>query len=78
MKKEYKKPIVIIEDFALCESIATSCSETIIKTEYELQTEFGITLFQNYGTGGCEVGVAQAREKNCYHVPIETQNLVTS
>ena len=78
MKKEYKKPIVIIEDFALCESIATSCDDTIIQTEYTLHTELGITLFQNSGTDGCEVGVAQIGEKHCYHVPIETQNLVTS
>ena len=77
MKKEYKKPSIVIEDFALCESIATSCSETLVQTEYTLHTEFGITLFQNYGEE-CEVGVAQVKEKYCYHVPIETQNLVTS
>ena len=77
MKKEYKKPSIVIEDFALCESIAANCGETIIKTEYTLSTEFGITLFQNYGEG-CEVGAAQAGEKHCYHVPIETQNLITS
>ena len=78
MKKEYKKPSIVIEDFALCESIATSCGETLIQTEYTLHEEFGITLFQNSGTSGCEVGAAQAGEKHCYHVPIETQNLITS
>lgn len=78
MKKIYQKPIVKIEDFTLCENIATGCE---LKSNHAMDVcayeDNGWFTFSS-SIGACEIPVDQEDEKLCYHVPTEAWNIFTS
>lgn len=85
MKKEYKKPVVILESFALATSVAAGCEVQTNTSSYnQCGVEFsGINVFMTNMTG-CE-GFEVEEEGGdgefnglCYHVPIGSQNLFNS
>ncbi len=79
MKKIYQKPIVKIEDFTLCENIATGCE---LKSNHAMDVcayeDNGWFTFSSSIAKCTDVIVDQEDEKLCYHVPTEAWNIFTS
>jgi len=86
MKKTYKKPIAIIENFSLATSIAGDCeTKTNMPSNNSCGLDFsGVTVFMQ-DMGGCAGGIEVDNlggdgEFNgiCYHVPTGDNNLFNS
>lgn len=83
MKKIYEKPVVIIENFALCENIAVGCE---LKSNHQQDVctyvDNGWITFTSQNTACVDVQIDQEEqeksEKLCYHVPMEEYNIFTS
>lgn len=80
MKKKYVKPLIIIEDFQLCESIATVGCE-LKANQYRdacayYDEESGMTLFAE----PLDVCVQEPADNDeyCYHIPNESWNIFAS
>lgn len=85
MKKEYRKPEIMFEDFSLDTNIAGTC-EIITATMGQGACGYyvdalGTTVFTST-VGGCAYSEQTDTDGNyngiCYHVPIESQNLFGS
>ena len=79
MKKMYEKPIVIIEDFTLCENVAAGCE---LKSNHAKDScayeDYGWMTFTSSISACEDVQIDQEDEKLCYHVPTEAYNIFTS
>ena len=76
MKKNYKKPMIYFESFALSQNIAYGCS-LISKGEnlpaYDEETE--MTIFSAFP---CIQTTPDFTDRVCYHTPTEGWNIFTS
>lgn len=75
MKKEYKKPIIVFENFSLSTSIAAGCSVPSDSPDLYIPgiNKFAFTLDCGYDvTGG--VGGDTQYEGICYHVMTSTSS----
>ena len=80
MKKEYKKPEIMFEDFTLSTNIAGSCDVKTNTPRAEtcgMPMSGGTTIFME-GISGCETIAIDGSYNICYHVPIDTANLFNS
>lgn len=85
MKCEYKKPIIVIEDFKVNEFIAGACADankTVVSfhgvaNQCELQDDGGFTYYSGYCAKppfGFDVDAPNSTDPNvkvCYHAPFE-------
>lgn len=83
MKREYQKPIVVFENFELCQAIAATCGMVTNSSQgvcgyLPPRDPSGLPVFID-GVSGC------VRKENdgdyngvCYHVPVDSQNLFSS
>ena len=82
MKREYKKPMVVFEDFSLSANIAAGCE---VKTHVPSNGICGYTpegaayaVFMT-GISGCDRKYDTGLYNGiCYHVPAENNNLFNS
>lgn len=82
MKKVYRKPAIVFENFTISTNIAAGC-EVKTNTPSQMQcaygeTEFGIPIFLDR-VSAC-ISTVQDGENNtfCYHIPIESNTLFNS
>ena len=80
MKKEYSKPMAIVEDFSLQTSIAAGCDNTApLPTQgicgYPLRS--GDTIFTE-DIDGCKYKNPDGYNGICYHNPSDDTNLFNS
>ena len=84
MKKEYRKPEIVFESFALSTNIASNCS---IDTDLPTYQTCGVELPGIVGAvfsdtvNGCKVKVKPDNILNdyyCYHVPTDSRSLFNS
>lgn len=79
MKKEYSKPIVIVEDFSLQTSIAAGCE---VITDNPTQgacgypTRNGVIFISD--VTGCKYHEPDTNDSMCYHVPNDYANIFNS
>ena len=81
MKKEYTKPMAIVEDFSLQTSIAAGCKETApLPTEGQCGYPIpGIGNVFVSGVAGCTYTAQDgAYNSPCYHVPSQDNILFNS
>ena len=74
MKKEYSKPIVVVESFEISEFVAGDCTKDVgfgdtgaSKMCSILDIDTGYTVFNSYGV--CESLWEDGDDKGCYHIP---------
>lgn len=86
MKKHYKAPEILFEDFALSDSIAGTCDGIVgnpSKGSCAVLGTGGISVFSE-GIRGCDFkpedlgGINDEWDGFCYHVPTEYNNLFNS
>lgn len=82
MKKEYKKPIVVFENFSLSANIAAGCEvKTWLPTNNQCgMNASGLFVFME-GMNGCsDIKVSPGESFNgiCYHTPSDSNNLFNS
>lgn len=86
MKKNYTKPMILIETFTLCTNIATNCEKPYtLSGLYECgipdENGYGDTLFSFDVESDCNVegdGDKDMYDGFCYHIPSETNQLFNS
>ena len=82
MKKAYKKPEIVFENFSLSTSIAAGCENpTNLPSKNQCGLDFsGLMVFMNGMTGCEDIQIAEGDDFDgiCYHVPTEQNNLFTS
>lgn len=49
MKKEYKKPMIYVEDFTMCQNIAAGCKITEGANQYGGKCEFNTSIEDEWG-----------------------------
>ena len=79
MKRIYKKPVVIIEDFSLQTSIAAGCKfKTDLPTEGQCgyPTRNGVVFVSTIT--GCDYHTPDTNDSLCYHVPNEDYDIFNS
>ena len=81
MKKQYKKPLVLFDNFSLSTNIAAGCG---VSTNFGVdqcgyQFTVGIVIFTQ-ANNGCEKKISPGENYNgiCYHNPSDTNNLYSS
>lgn len=81
MKKNYSRPDIYFEDFALSTNIAAGCEITPVNNQADCGVQWGkSTLFTEIVTG-CKKKVIDgdgAYNKLCYHNPTDTLNVFFS
>ena len=81
MKKQYTKPDILFEDFALSTSIAAGCD---VKIDTQAERHCGMlsggTFVFIEGVSGCRKKVVDGSINDglCYDVPLETNDLFNS
>lgn len=79
MKKKYVKPQIIIENFALSETIAAGCD---FKTNTMVEGECGFPLkgamIFTSEVAGCLYHQPDNNDMICYHVPTDATNIFNS
>lgn len=83
MKKVYKKPVAIVEDFSLSTSIANGCDVKIdTANSGNCGIDFGGDIIFLTGISACkdfEVSPDDGQYNGiCYHVPTETSDMFNS
>ena len=89
MKKVYTKPLVVVEDFSLCTTIASCSIKTKTPSEYncayEVKTGFGsFNVFTSALPDVCTVSEATDGSDDgvyngiCYHAPMSDSSLFNS
>ncbi len=80
MKRTYKKPEIMFEDFSLSTSIALGCEYGAHHTENACAYEdeyLGEFIFTE-GLAVCTATVPDGYNSLCYHVPKDTMNIFAS
>ena len=83
MKKVYKKPNIIFEDFTLSTSIAAGCERKANNVMYSCEyfdNDLGYTIFTG-SISKCTLTPQDGGDEYngiCYHVPVESNNLFNS
>lgn len=80
MKREYKKPIVVFENFCMSTNIAAGCEfKNDLKGQGECgyPTRTGDVVFV-LGITGCTYTQEDTNGNLCYHVPTENTNIFNS
>lgn len=83
MKREYKKPMVVFEDFSLSANIAAGC-EVQLKIPFDGLCGYQPEGYDKYifitGVAGCQETHDNGYGYNalCYHVPNTANNLFNS
>ena len=79
MKKQYEKPMVIVENFVLSDAVAGSCKIDVgfgdggvgaANTCGYPDPDYGIMLFNDIH-GPCEAQWDDGDDKGCYHIPVD-------
>lgn len=81
MKKVYKKPIIIVEDFSLKVSIAAGCEVETPLPSYEASCGYPTregTVFIEGTQCTTTPPTGSKYDSVCYHVPAEDNNLFNS
>lgn len=87
MKKAYKKPVIVFEDFSLSTNIAAGCEEILnLPSTNACFPTFGRkTLFSDQYSDSCGYKVVEGTpdpdvnyDGFCYHNPSESYNLFNS
>lgn len=85
MKREYRKPEIMFEDFTLSTNIASGCELKINNQVsgtcgYPYEGGGGTTLFTAAaGSDVCNIPIEDSASNGfCYHVPIDTYNVFNS
>ena len=83
MKKRYKKPVIVFEDFTLSATIAGDCeikthTPAVMQCAYEVVDEFfGTTNIFIIGVSACETTPSGGYDSICYH-QVESNSLFNS
>ena len=82
MKKQYVKPLIIIENFSLNTDIAGDCEEIVgnpTKGTCAIESTGGVTYFDGKVGSACDYMESDDKyDEFCYHVPTEDKNLFNS
>ena len=81
MKKTYKKPEIMFEDFSLSTSIAAACEYGASHTQYvcAYEDEFLEAVIFTNDIDACTTKMQDGAHNGiCYHVPAETSNIFAS
>jgi hypothetical protein len=86
MKKEYKKPEIMFESFALSTNIAACTFQASFDAAllgackgYPIRTPFGVQVVFIGIETGCQTEAQNGEYKGvCYHAPTESYNLLNS
>ena len=78
MKKEYKKPVIIFESFALAKSIAVGCDQIATSAQYVCPVTDPDLGFTYISIGTCDTTPPGGNDSICYHAPTESTNVFNS